>query len=168
MKAEKVNPAPLGTLSKSAAATRGWGKKLGRLVKGGEIIGLTGELGSGKTCFVRGVAEGLEVDPQAWIRSPTFTLINEYQGRLPIYHIDLYRLGSPRDMEELDLREYLFSEGVSLIEWFDYLPSQEVKEYLLVNFAYAGAGGRKIVFAAYGDRYENIVEGLRVQGLKRF
>ncbi len=149
-------------ISRSSLETRGWGKKLGRLLlKGGEIIGLTGELGSGKTCFVRGLAEGLEVGEEAWIRSPSFTLINEYDGRLPIYHIDLYRVSSQREMEELNLREYLFSEGVSVVEWFDHLPLKEVEEYLHVAFAYANGNKRKLTFTAYGNLYEEIITGLR-------
>ena len=81
-------------LTRSPRQTMNWGSRLGRLLKGGEIIALIGELGSGKTCFVRGVTQGLEVGKEAWIRSPTFTLINEYHGRLPVYHIDLYRVES--------------------------------------------------------------------------
>jgi len=76
-------------LSTSARMTMSLGRKLARLVKGGEIIGLRGELGTGKTAFVRGFCEGIGVSQTAWVRSPTFTLINEYQGRLPVYHIDL-------------------------------------------------------------------------------
>jgi len=136
---------------------------LGKLLKGGEIIGLTGELGSGKTCFVRGMAEGLEVGPQAWIRSPSFTLINEYKGRLLVYHIDLYRVGGCREIEELYLREYLFSEGVSVVEWFDHLPSGEVEEHLHVRFDYANGSKRKLTFTAFGDRYETIVGRLRLR-----
>ncbi len=172
MKAEKEissfipHPSSFAVLSKSAAETRRWGKRLGRLLRGGEIIGLSGELGSGKTCFVRGVAEGLEVGKETWIRSPTFTLINEYHGRLPVYHIDLYRLGSRRDMEELDLREYLFSDGVSLVEWFDYLPSREVEDYLHVQFEHGSGNKRTLTFTAHGDRYEKMIEGLRVEGMK--
>ncbi len=88
---------------------------MGRLLGGGEIIGLTGELGSGKTCFVKGLAQGVDVDKGAWVRSPTFTLINEYDGRVPLFHVDLYRISSMREMEELSLRELLYSEGVSVI-----------------------------------------------------
>lgn len=156
--------APFSVLSRSAAQTRNWGRKLGRLLRGGEIVGLTGELGSGKTCFARGLAEGLGVGKEAWIRSPSFTLINEYQGRLAVYHIDLYRLEGRGEMEELDLRYYLFSEGVSVIEWFERLLPGEVEEYLLVTLAHEGRGERRLTFAPYGLRYEKIVEGLRVQG----
>ncbi len=149
-------------LTRSAEATRNWGTRLGKLLKGGEIIGLTGELGSGKTCFVRGLAEGLGVGKEAWIRSPTFTLINEYDGRLPIYHIDLYRIGHASELEELNLREYLFSDGVSAIEWFEHLPEGEVDEWLGINFEHGDANERKLTFAAHGKRYEEMLKGLRV------
>lgn len=147
-------------VSRSAAQTRNWGKKLGRLLTGGEIIGLTGELGSGKTCFVRGMAEGLEVGKEAWIRSPTFTLINEYHGRMPLYHIDLYRVENRRELEELNLLEYFFADGVCAIEWFEHIPAREIEEYLHVGFAHANGSRRKLTFMAHGERYELLVKQL--------
>jgi len=147
--------------SRSSVQTRRWGGKLGNLLKGGEIIGLVGELGTGKTCFVRGMAEGLDVGPDAWIRSPTLTLINEYHGRLPVYHIDLYRVGSREELEGLNLREYLYSDGVSVVEWFEHLPADEVNEYLEVKLAYANGNKRQLMFTPRGKRYEQIVEGLK-------
>jgi tRNA threonylcarbamoyladenosine biosynthesis protein TsaE len=143
-----------------------WGARLGQLVKGGEIIGLVGELGAGKTCFVRGVAQGLDVSKDAWIRSPTFTLINEYHGRLAVYHIDLYRVESREALEGLNLREYLYAEGVSLIEWFEKLPADEVDEYLEVGLAYANGNGRQLTFSAHGERYLKIIDGLKEKRLK--
>ena len=134
---------------------------MGRLLRGGEIIGLSGELGSGKTCFVRGIAEGLGVGKEAWVRSPTFTLINEYDGRLPLYHIDLYRIGGAKELEELNLRDYLFSDGVAVVEWFEHLPKGEVDEYLRIDFEHGGGNDRKLAFAAYGRRYEKIIEDLK-------
>src|SRR5574341_30376 len=142
--------------------TRRWGIKLGRLLSGGEISGLVGELGVGKTCFVRGVATGLQVNKDAWVRSPSFTLINEYEGRLPIYHIDLYRIGSRAEAEGLNLREYLYGEGVSLVEWFEHLPGEEVGEYLELHMTHAGGNRRRLNFIAHGERYERIVEGLKI------
>jgi tRNA threonylcarbamoyladenosine biosynthesis protein TsaE len=139
-----------------------WGSRLGRLLKGGEIVALIGELGSGKTCFVRGVTQGLEVGKGAWIRSPTFTLINEYDGRLPVYHIDLYRVEGRAQLEGLNLREYLYSDGVSLIEWFEHLPADEVDEFLEVRVAYVDGNRRQLTFSPHGQRYEEIVEGLRI------
>jgi len=153
-------------VSRSAVQTRKWGEKLGKLLRGGEIVGLTGELGSGKTCFVRGMAEGLEVPRGAWIRSPSFTLINEYHGRLPIFHVDLYRVESGREMEELNLREYLFSEGVSIVEWFEHLSSEEVEDYFHVEFFHTGRSKRKLNFTAHGNRYEEIIEELKNIGVK--
>lgn len=153
------------TVCHSERQTRNWGKRLGKLLKGGEIIGLSGELGSGKTCFVRGLAEGLVVGKEAWIRSPSFTLINEYNGRLPVYHIDLYRLSSDRELEELNLRDYLFSDGVSVVEWFERLPTDEVEEFLHVTFAHANGNKRKLTFTAHGSVYEELLKGLRHKGI---
>jgi tRNA threonylcarbamoyladenosine biosynthesis protein TsaE len=149
-------------LTRSPRQTMSWGSRLGRLLKGGEIIALIGELGAGKTCFVRGVTQGLEVGKGAWIRSPSFTLINEYQGRLPVYHIDLYRVESRAQLEGLNLREYLYSDGVSLIEWFEHLPADEVDEYLELRIAYVDGSRRQLSFSPHGQRYEEIVEGLRL------
>lgn len=137
-----------------------WGRKLGKLAQGGEIIGLVGELGTGKTCFVRGFAEGIGVGKEAWVRSPTFTLINEYSGRLPVYHIDLYRVAKPDEQDGLNLREYLYGDGVSLVEWFDYLPADEVDEYLEISLTHLGGAKRELKFSAHGERYESLVNRL--------
>src|SRR5262249_49286237 len=96
-------------------------------------------------------------------RSPTFTLVNEYHGRLPAYHIDLYRIDRAADLEALNLREYLYADGVSLIEWFERLPPVEVDEYLEVKIAHAGGSNRELVFTAYGERYERLLERFKVQ-----
>jgi tRNA threonylcarbamoyladenosine biosynthesis protein TsaE len=150
-------------LSTSARMTKNFGRRLARLVKGGEIVGLGGELGTGKTVFVRGFCEGIQVSETAWVRSPTFTLINEYQGRLPVYHIDLYRVAGLDEIETLNLREYLYSNGASLIEWFERLPAGEVDEYLEVSMAHAGRSKRKITFTAHGERYDDILAELRAK-----
>jgi len=143
-----------------------WGKKLGKLIQGGEIIGLVGELGAGKTCFVRGFAEGIGVGKDAWVRSPTFTLINEYSGRLPVYHIDLYRVGKQEELDSLNLREYLYGDGVSLIEWFELLPAHEVDEYLELRIAHGGGNRRELTFIAHGQRYEVLLQALCLKTAK--
>jgi len=147
-------------LSRSSAHTQGWGRRLGKILCGGEVVGLSGELGSGKTCFVRGLAQGIEVDKKAWVRSPSFTLINEYDGRVPLYHIDLYRLSGPREIEELNLREVLFSEGVSVIEWFERIPEGEIDEYLHIAINHGDGSKRQLTFTAYGHLYEEIIDQL--------
>ena len=150
-------------ISRSAEHTRRLGVRLGKLLQGGEIIGLVGELGTGKSCFVRGLTEGLEVSRETWIRSPTFTLVNEYQGRLPIYHIDLYRIESTGELEDLNLREYLYSNGVSLIEWFEYLPAGEVEDHLEVELAYREGSKTQLTFLPHGARYEDLIKALQQQ-----
>ena len=147
--------------SNSSRKTMSLGRKLASWVRGGEIVGLVGELGTGKTCFVRGFCAGMEVGKEAWVRSPTFTLINEYQGRLPVYHIDLYRIGKQDELDALNLREYLYADGVSLIEWFEYLPAAEVDEYLEVRLAHGGGSKRELSFIAHGERYEEIVDKIK-------
>jgi tRNA threonylcarbamoyladenosine biosynthesis protein TsaE len=149
-------------ISNSSRKTMSWGRKLGKLVQGGEIIGLAGELGTGKTTFTRGFAAGAGVGKDAWVRSPTFTLINEYQGRLPVFHIDLYRIGKTEEIDALNLREYLYSTGVSLIEWFEYLPAGEVDEYLEIKMVLAGRTARELTFVAHGERYEILLKDLRL------
>jgi tRNA threonylcarbamoyladenosine biosynthesis protein TsaE len=148
-------------VSRSAKHTRHLGNSLGKLLQGGEIVGLVGELGTGKTCFVRGLTEGLEVSQETWIRSPTFTLVNEYHGRLPVYHIDLYRIESTDELEELNLREYLYSKGVSLIEWFEYFPADEVDDHLEIRLAYREGSKRQVTFIPHGPRYEELVQTLQ-------
>lgn len=147
--------------SNSSRKTMNLGRNLASWVRGGDIIGLVGELGAGKTCFVRGFCAGIEVGAEAWVRSPTFTLINEYQGRLPVYHIDLYRVGKQEELEALNLREYLYDDGVSLIEWFEYLPAAELDEYLELRIAHGGGAKRELTFVAHGERYEKILEKLK-------
>jgi tRNA threonylcarbamoyladenosine biosynthesis protein TsaE len=139
-------------------ATRALGARLGQLGQAGDLIGLQGELGAGKTCFVRGVAEGLDI-PSHQVRSPTFTLVNEYSGgRLPLYHIDLYRL-TPSDVDRVALREYLYGDGVCLVEWFERLG--ENAPHLKIHFTFVAENERLLVVAAHGERYDALLEQLR-------
>ena len=97
------------------------GEKLGRWLKSGDIILLFGDLGTGKTTLTKGICRGLGVNSDEYIRSPTFTLVNLYQGRIPVNHIDLYRLDSISEVEAIGLEETLFSDNVSIIEWAEKL-----------------------------------------------
>jgi tRNA threonylcarbamoyladenosine biosynthesis protein TsaE len=101
--------------SESAARTRVLGEKLGALLRPGDMLLLTGELGAGKTTLTQGIGVGLGV--QAVINSPTFTLLKEYEGRLPLHHFDLYRLDSPDELYALGFDEYFQADGVSVVEW---------------------------------------------------
>ena len=108
-------------LTRNYNETVTFGQKVGQCLKPNDIVLLFGDLGAGKTALTKGICRGLGITKNEYIRSPTFTLINEYFGTLPIYHVDLYRLESLAEIEALGLEEYLFSEGVSIIEWAEKL-----------------------------------------------
>lgn len=140
--------------------TKTWGARLGRLLFSGAVIGLEGDLGAGKTCFVKGLATGLGLDEDE-VSSPTFTLIAEHaRGRVPLYHIDLYRLEGA-DVEEIGIEEYLFGQGVAAVEWFRFLPDGIVHEYLLVSLVVVNAEERVLALTPHGERYERIVKELQ-------
>ena len=150
-------PCEIRTLS--AEETKAWGERLAPLLFPGAVIGLEGELGAGKTCFVKGLASGLGLDEDE-IASPTFTLIAEhYRGRIPLYHIDLYRVAGA-ESEELGIDEYLYGQGVTAIEWFQFLPAEVVTEYLRISFVITEDEERLLEVSAQGERYERIVQTL--------
>jgi tRNA threonylcarbamoyladenosine biosynthesis protein TsaE len=125
-------------VTRSGPETRRLGEALGRKLQPGDIVLLFGELGAGKTTFAQGIAEGLDLDPKHYVRSPTFTLVNEYQGRLPIFHIDLYRLNSAEEIRDLGLEEYLFGPGVTVVEWAEKLFSPPTASATGINLAGGG------------------------------
>ncbi len=112
--------------SNSAEETFAFGKKLGEAAKPGDIICLDGDLGVGKTVFTQGFAAGLNIDD--YVNSPTFTIVKEYAGRLPLYHFDVYRIGDPSEMEEIGYEDYFYGNGVTIIEWpeliLDIIPEE--------------------------------------------
>ncbi len=145
--------------SHSAHETKTWGRRLASLLKGGELLGLMGDLGAGKTCFIKGLARGLNLR-EADILSPTFTMIQEHHGRLPLFHIDLYRL-EEAVLDDLGLREYLFSSAVAAVEWFDGLREAPPLDFLSIKIEYSGANSRRIEFRATGERHGPLVLKLR-------
>ena len=130
--------------------TQALGQKLGSVLGPGHVVGLTGELGAGKTCFVQGAARGLEVDPAVYVSSPTFTLVNEYPGRLPVAHIDLYRLSDADELVEIGLDDYYRGQGVCLVEWFDRFVDEVPPDYLSVELSVEGETRRRLVVNAVG------------------
>lgn len=101
----------------SPQETQVLGEKLGKTLQPGDVIALIGDLGTGKTCLTQGIARGVGIAPGEVVNSPSYILINEYTGTLPIYHIDLYRLDAPEDIAELGLTEYMAGAGICIIEW---------------------------------------------------
>ena len=144
----------------SPEETEALGAALGRAARGGELLGLVGELGAGKTCLVRGLAAGLAIDP-ARVHSPSFTIVTEYRGgRLPLTHVDLYRLERPHDDEPF-LRDALYGAGVAAVEWFDRLPPAPGDELLLVTFRFTTGEGRAIRLEARGTRHRELLDRAR-------
>lgn len=143
--------------TQSAAETRRYGKILGRLLPPGSVIGLVGELGAGKTQFIKGLAAGVGVRRSVYVTSPSFTFVNEYSGKIPFYHIDLYRLGDEEEAETLGLEEYIRGRGVTAIEWADKALSLLPRELLWVHMGYAGIRDRTIAFLPQGKPYEAIL-----------
>ena len=119
--------------SHSPEETLHLGKSIGSSLISGDIILLFGDLGAGKTRLTQGICDGLGLEKDTYIRSPTFTLINEYQGRLPIYHIDLYRIDSHEEIYSLGLEEILFNQGITIIEWAEKLRSPKNSHNLILN-----------------------------------
>jgi len=144
----------------SADETRQLGQKIGTLIKLPLIIALRGDLGSGKTAFVQGLAKGLEVPDGYYITSPTFTLINEYPGRMSLVHVDLYRLESIDDLEDLGLDELLYGQAVIAIEWAEKLTGSQPAEQLLVTMEIIDDECRKLTLDATGHDEVNLIRAL--------
>jgi len=146
--------------SKSPSETIRIGKTIGSSLQAGDVVALMGELGAGKTQFIKGLAQGIGVGKSAYVSSPSFTLINEYKGEIPFYHIDLYRLEEEKEAEELGLEEYFYGDGITAIEWADRIPSLLPGELLRVNIHYTGKQTRSIELVAKGKRYEELINAI--------
>lgn len=136
------------------------GRNVGIRLRPGDVVALVGGLGTGKTHFIKGLAAGAGVKKSAYISSPSFTLINEYPGRIPFYHIDLYRLETGKEAEELGLEEYFRGQGITAIEWADRIPSALPKEILWVRLSYVAEHIRSIEIHGEGKRYKELIKDL--------
>ena len=146
--------------TQSAKETVQFGKRIGKILRSGDVVALVGELGAGKTHLIKGLAAGIGVARAGHIASPSFTLIHEYQGRIPFYHVDLYRLGTEEETEDLGIEEYLAKDGVTAIEWADKIPSLLPKESLWIALRYLDSRTRSIHLLAKGTRYHELLREL--------
>jgi tRNA threonylcarbamoyladenosine biosynthesis protein TsaE len=153
---------PFEFTSGSPEDTAAIGQGLGRLLQPGDVVALEGELGSGKTTMVQGVAEGLGRNPQQ-VKSPTFVLVREYPGEPPLVHIDGYRLEGAVSAAWLDLELYLGPTKITLIEWADRFPDLLPEDRVTVAFAHVSANRRRMTFRASGARSGAMVDALRAQ-----
>ncbi|TAK34691.1 MAG: tRNA (adenosine(37)-N6)-threonylcarbamoyltransferase complex ATPase subunit type 1 TsaE [Chloroflexota bacterium] len=145
-------------VTRSAKQTEEIGRLLGGLAEPGDLYLLVGELGAGKTTLARGIARGLGIE--GYLTSPTFTLVNEYEGRLPFYHIDLYRLEGLGEVMDLGFEEYLSGRGVTAIEWPEKAEGLLPESYLLISLDAPSVNRRRIDFRAEGARYEELMDQL--------
>ena len=132
------------------------GKHLGKLLQTGDIIGLAGELGSGKTYFTKGIALGLGISSNI-VTSPSFTLVNEYEGRLKLFHIDAYRLKDVSDFFSAGLDEYFFKDGVTVMEWADRWPEVLPDNTIMVSFKIINEKKREIIISGLHE-HERVVQ----------
>ncbi len=142
--------------------TREFGERLGRMITSNMTIALSGGLGSGKTTFVQGVATGLGVPDNYYVTSPTYTIINDYPGRLPLFHIDLYRLASADDLEAIGFDEIIDSDGVIMIEWPGLIGKKLLTFDLSIDFHTIDHLYRKISLNASGLDAANLINRLSV------
>ena len=153
---------PWKLVSSSHQQTDRLGQVLGRTLRGGETIALYGPIGAGKTALVRGIAQGLGASPAA-VTSPTFVVIHEYQGRLPLAHVDLYRIRSPHELESTGLIEYFSGQTVTAIEWADKGLTALPQDRIEITLNHRATRGRTIQLSAMGPKSDEVLALARRQ-----
>ena len=148
--------------SRSPEETQRLGRELGCAARSGDVILLVGNLGAGKTCLTQGIAWGLDIDGYA--RSPSFVVVNEYKGRLPMYHIDLYRLDSIAEIADLGLDDYLYGQGLCVVEWADKALNLMPPQNLLIKIDFVSGNERKLELTAHENHYKEMLSEIK----KRF
>ncbi|WP_249322843.1 tRNA (adenosine(37)-N6)-threonylcarbamoyltransferase complex ATPase subunit type 1 TsaE [Wansuia hejianensis] len=144
----------------SLQETEEFGIRLGKLLKSGDILCLNGDLGAGKTTMTKSIGIGLDVEE--YITSPTFALINQYRGRIPVYHFDVYRLENVDELYDLGFDEYFFGNGVCIIEWAEKINKMIPKEKIVINIQKGNNENERILHIdGYGKSYEDIIKELK-------
>lgn len=143
-------------VTKSELETMTLGEQIAERLEQGDVITLEGELGTGKTTFVKGIAKGLSIERT--VTSPTFTIIKEYEGRLPLYHMDAYRLEDAG--EDIGFDEYIYGSGVTIIEWAQFIDEFIPKERLTIELQYIDEQSRKVIISSTSLRYKKILNKL--------
>lgn len=155
---------PVSCETESAQQTMALAGRIARTLEQGDVVALAGELGAGKTVFVKGMAYGLEVEKNIVVTSPTFVILHEYPGRLPLYHFDFYRLQDRKQAEGIGYEEYFEGDGVCAVEWADRFPEIFPPSTLRVNIEALGETGRLFRISAdkgMADRLRKIEEAIK-------
>jgi tRNA threonylcarbamoyladenosine biosynthesis protein TsaE len=146
--------------TRSVDETQKLGKIIGAAVTAGTVLALTGDLGSGKTAFVQGLARGLEVPDDYYITSPSYTLINEYPGRFSLFHVDLYRITDSVDIEDIGLYEIFDNDAVVAVEWADRIEQKLLPDPITIHFEITDDDTRKICITAYDLKNANLLKNI--------
>ena len=148
-------------ISRSAAATRRLGERLGERLRPGDVVALLGELGAGKTQFVRGLCRGAGV-PDADVSSPTFAIVATYRGRLPVNHADLYRIGDEDELHATGFHDLVGRAGATIVEWADRFPGALPRERLEIRLEHdpGHPSSRRIAISGFGDRHAGLARVL--------
>ena len=157
-KDDRINAFSLELISSSPEDTQQLGRYLGESAQPGDVYLLSGKLGAGKTCLTQGIAWGLGGTEYA--ASPTFVLVREMPGRLPLYHIDLYRLDNLEEIADLGLDDYFYGRGVCVVEWAEKGLGVLPTEHLQIKINYTGETERRLVLTPCGKRYEELLHHL--------
>lgn len=147
--------------SQSPADTVSLGTRIGSLLFPGSVVGLIGELGAGKTCFVKGLAGGINQTPESDVTSPTFTILHEYSGELTLYHFDAYRISGQAELEPIGFDECLNAGGIVVVEWADRVLDAFPDQRLIIQFDIVDEHKRSISCVAHGIDYCAIIQKLR-------
>jgi tRNA threonylcarbamoyladenosine biosynthesis protein TsaE len=149
----------LELITQSPEETQELGRRLGKIAQAGDVILLVGKLGAGKTCLTQGIAWGLGIKEYA--ASPSFVLVRELYGRLPLYHVDFYRLENLEEIAELGLDEYFFGRGVTVVEWAEKALALLPPEHLLIEMEYVAETERRLKLKPSGQRYREMLAELK-------
>ncbi len=145
--------------TRSAAETQRLARMIGALAPPGLVLTIAGDLGSGKTCFVQGLARGLEVPQEVYVTSPSYTLVNSYDGRHPLHHVDLYRLGAA-DLDDIGLFDLMVAPAVVAIEWPERMADDLPSEHLAIHIQTIPPDTRRLTLAGYGLAPLNLIKAL--------
>lgn len=154
-----LHPSSVEVVCRSPEETRAVGHAMGRCAGPGDLYLLIGQLGAGKTCLTQGILWGLGVDDYA--RSPTFVLVTQHRGRLPLFHVDLYRVETPEEVAELGLDEHALEEGICVVEWADRGAGFFPEDHLELRFEYLGENERRLLLTARPGRYDAVMDAVR-------
>lgn len=146
--------------SNSLAQTLGIGRRIGQAAERNDVIALRGSLGAGKTQLAKGIASGLEVGDVRTVNSPSFVIVNEYAGRLHMYHVDVYRLGGGGELEALGFDDMCAGGGIVVVEWADKVSTMLPADHLSVALVTTGENSRDLLFTAAGPQSEHMLSAL--------